>query len=127
VEVQDVPQAKTSKSKGRHASVSPQDLCEQWQIGLEPAKETLKRMTQQLAGLAVMPLLAHDANRVLQKKRLDQMWTSDAMNGGLKSLDGNRCRQAFLNGTFFAETCPIAWKADAGFSSEDICDGAWRT
>jgi hypothetical protein len=30
VDVQDVPQAKSFQSKGRHSSVSPEDLCERW-------------------------------------------------------------------------------------------------
>ena len=36
--LQDVPQAKKSQSKGRHATVSPEELSERWQIGLEQAR-----------------------------------------------------------------------------------------
>jgi hypothetical protein len=46
VEVQDRPQIKTFQSNGRHSSVLPEDLSERWQIGLEQAKETLKKTTQ---------------------------------------------------------------------------------
>jgi hypothetical protein len=56
VEIQDVPQLKTFQSKGRHSTVSPEDLSERWQIGLEQARETLKQTTQRLARSAVMPL-----------------------------------------------------------------------
>ena len=90
VEVQDVPQAKSFQSKGRHSSVSPEDLSERWQIGLEQAKETLKRTTQRLARSAVMPLARrHKADRKFQTKRLAGMWASDTMDGRVKSLDGN--------------------------------------
>jgi hypothetical protein len=51
---------------------------------------------------------------ILQTKRLDGKWASDAMDGRVKSLDGNRHGQAFSNGTFFAEMHPMASKKDAG-------------
>jgi hypothetical protein len=34
-EAQDLPPIKTFQSKGRHSLVSPEDLSERWQIGLE--------------------------------------------------------------------------------------------
>jgi hypothetical protein len=114
VEVQDVPQLKTFQSKGRHSSVSPEDLSERWQIGLEQAKETLKRTTQRLARSAIMPLARrYRADRIFQRKILDGMWASDTMDGRVKSLDGNRYGQVFSNGTFFAEIYPMARKAVA--------------
>jgi hypothetical protein len=115
VEIQDIPQLKTFQSKGRHSSVSPEALSERWQIGLEQAKETLKRTTQRLARSAVMPLARrYRADRRFQTKRLDGMWASDTMDGRVKSLDGNRYGQVFSNATFFAEIYPMARKADAG-------------
>jgi hypothetical protein len=115
VDIQDVPQLKTFQSKGRHSSVSPEALSERWQIGLEQAKETLKRTTQQLARLAVMPLArCYRADRGLQTKQLDRMWASNMMDGRVKSLDGNRYGQVFSNATFFAKIYPMAGKADAG-------------
>ena len=48
VEVQDVPQVTTFQSKSRHSSISPEDLSERWQIGIETAKQTLKRTSQRL-------------------------------------------------------------------------------
>jgi hypothetical protein len=98
VEVQDVPQLKTFQSKGRHSTVSPEALSERWQIGLEQAKETLKRTTQRLARSAVMPLARrYRADRRFQTKRLDGMWASDTMDGRVKSLDGNRYGQDKLS------------------------------
>ena len=115
VEVQDVPQAKTFQSKGRHSTVTAEALSERWQIGLEQAKETLKRTTQRLARSAVMPLARrYRADRRFQTKRLSGMWASDTMDGRVKSLDGNRYGQVFSNGSFFAEIYPMARKADAG-------------
>jgi hypothetical protein len=55
-EAQDLPPIKTFQSKGRHSSVSPEDLRERWQIGLEQSKETLKWTAQRVIQLAVMPL-----------------------------------------------------------------------
>jgi hypothetical protein len=42
------------------------------------------------------------------------MWASDAVDGRVKSLDGNRHAQAFSDGSFFAEVHPMATKSDAG-------------
>ena len=115
VEVQDVPQLKTFQSKGRHSSVTPESFSEKWQIGLEVAKETIKRTTQRLSRSAVMPLARrYRADRHFQTKRLDGKWATDTMDGRVKSLDGNRYGQVFSNGTFFAEIYPMARKKDAG-------------
>jgi hypothetical protein len=77
-ESQDLPPIKTFQSKGRHASVSPEDLSEQWQIGLEQSKKTLKRTTQRVIRSAVMPLeRRYPADRMFQTKRLAGKWASD--------------------------------------------------
>jgi hypothetical protein len=70
-EAQDLPPIKTFQSKGRHSSVSPEDLSKRWQIGLEQSKETLKRTTQRVIRSAVMPLARrYRADRMFQNKRL---------------------------------------------------------
>jgi hypothetical protein len=70
-EAQDLPPIKTFQSKGRHSSVSPEDLSEIWQIGLEQSKETLERTTQRVIRSAVMPFARqHCADRMFQSKRL---------------------------------------------------------
>jgi hypothetical protein len=38
------------------------------------------------------------------------------MDGGVKSLNGNRYAQVFSNGGFFAKVYPMARKADAGIA-----------
>jgi hypothetical protein len=116
-EAQDLPPIKTFQSKQRHSSVSPEDLSVRWQIGLEQSKETLKRMTQRVIRLTVMPLARrYRADRMFQTKRLAGKWASDTMDGRVKSLDGNQYTQVFSNGGFFAEVYPMARKADAGLA-----------
>lgn len=113
VEVQDVPQLKTFQSKGRHSSTSPEELSERWSIGLDQAKETLKRTSQRLVRSAVMPLARrYKADSMFEKKRLRGIWSTDTMDGRVKSIDGNRYAQVFANGGFFAEIYPMASKAD---------------
>ncbi len=116
-EAQDLPPIKTFQSKGRHLSVSPEDLSERWQIGLEQSTETLKRTTQRVIRSAVMPLARrYRADRMFQTKRLAGKWASDTIDGRVKPLDGNQYAQVFSNGGFFAEVYPMARKADAGLA-----------
>ena len=56
VMVQDVPQAKAFQSTGRHSTVSLKELIEQWQIGLEQARETISKTTQRRTLSAVIHL-----------------------------------------------------------------------
>ena len=53
-------------------------------------------------------------DRVFQTKSLTDMWTTDTMDGRVKSLDGNRYAQVLSNGIHFYEIYPMAKKADAG-------------
>ena len=72
--VQDVPQAKTFHLKGCHLTVSPEELSEWWQIGLEQAIYTICKTTQRLTHSAVMPLSSkYKADRVFQTKSLIDM------------------------------------------------------
>jgi hypothetical protein len=115
VEVEDLPQAKTFQSKGRHSTTTAEDLSERWHIGLVQAKETMKRTTQRLKRSAAMPLARrYRADRMFERKRLRGMWSSDTMDGRVTSIDGNRYGQVFANGSFFAAIYPMAKKASAG-------------
>ena len=38
MKVQDVPQAKTFHLKGRHSTVSPEEMSERWQIGIKQSR-----------------------------------------------------------------------------------------
>ena len=53
---EELPLAPTFQSKGRHFSVSPQDLSERWFIGLKKAKDTIKNTTQQILRSALLAL-----------------------------------------------------------------------
>ena len=44
-QVQDVAQAKPFQLKGRHSTVSPEELSEKWQMGLEQAREKIAKTT----------------------------------------------------------------------------------
>jgi len=89
VQVQDVPAARTFESKERHTLVNPEDLSEQWSIGLGQAKETLKRTTQRIVRLAVMPLARrYRADRIFEKRRLRGEWFTDTLDGRVASKDG---------------------------------------
>ena len=44
--IEDLPQANKFQSKGHHATVSPEELIERWQIGLKQARETIVKTTQ---------------------------------------------------------------------------------
>ena len=46
--VQDVPHAKTFQSKGRHSTVSPEELSERWHIGPGQEREIIDKTTQRL-------------------------------------------------------------------------------
>jgi hypothetical protein len=62
-----------------------------------------------------MPLACrHQADWMFQRKGLRGMWSSDTMDGRVKSIDGNRHTQAFANGSFFAKVYPMATKGLAG-------------
>jgi hypothetical protein len=91
VQVQDVPAARTFESKERQTLVTPEDLSEQWSIGLGQARETLKRTTQRILRLAVMPLARrYRADRIFEKRQLLGKWCIDTLDGRVASKDGNR-------------------------------------
>ena len=108
--VQDVPQAKTFQSKGRHSTMSPEELSERWQVFLKQLRETITKTTQRLTHSAVMILMRqYKADRLFQTKSLTDMWATDTM---VKYLDGNQYSQVFSNGKYFAEIYPMDKKAD---------------
>ena len=65
---EELPSAPTFQSKGRHSSVSPQDLSERWLIGLKKAKDTIKNTTQRILRSALLPLAQrYRANRMYER------------------------------------------------------------
>ena len=98
--LQDVPQAKTFKSKGGYSTVSPEELSERWQIVIEQARDAISKTTQRLARSAAMPLARlYKVERVFRTKSLTNMWATDTMDVRVNYLDGNRYAQVFSNGT----------------------------
>ena len=88
--VQDVPQANIFQSKERHSTVSLEELSERWQTGLEQAREKIYKTTQRLTCSYVIPLTRqYKANIVFHTKRITELWSTDTMDGWVKSLDGN--------------------------------------
>ena len=71
----DVPAVKTFVSTERHTSVTPKDLSKRWGIGLQQAKETLKRTTQRIVRSATMTLRRrYRADQNFEKPRLRGDW-----------------------------------------------------
>ena len=109
-----VPQSKTFQSKGRHSTMSPEELSEWWKIGIKKARKTIAKTTKRLTRSEGMPLLRRNkADRVFQTKKISGMWDTDTMDGRLKSIDRNRYEQVFYNGTYFAEMYPMSKKDEA--------------
>ena len=112
--VQDVPQAKTYQLKGRHSIMSPEELSEQWNIGLKQARETITKTAQRLTCSDVMPLARkYKAYRVFHNKMITGMWATYNMYRQENLLDGNQYAHVFSNGRYFAEIYPMAKKSDA--------------
>ena len=134
--LQDVPSARTFKSKERHSTVTPSDLSERWYIGLGQARQTLKVTTQRFMCSAILPLAWwYQVDRMFIRPRIRGTIYMDTMNGRYKSLDGNKHAQIFANESFFATAYPMEHKSSAGqalkqfisdFSIPDklVCDGA---
>ena len=68
---EELPSAPTFQSKGRHSSVSPQDLSERWLIGLKKAKDTIKNTTQRIQRSALLPLARrYRADRMYERPQI---------------------------------------------------------
>ena len=88
--LEELPLAPTFQSKGRHSSVSPQDLSERWFIGLKKARDTIKNTTKQILCSALLPLVRrYRADRMYERPRIRGTVYTDTMDGQYKSLDGN--------------------------------------
>ena len=134
--LQDVPLARTFQPKERHSTVTPSDLSERWYIGLGQATQTLKATTQRLMCSTILLLAQqYHADRMFVKPRIHGTIYTGTMNGGYKSLDGNKHAQIFANESFFATAYPMEHKSstgqalkqfisDFGIPDKLVCDGA---
>ena len=67
----ELPPVPTFQSKSRHSSVTPEDLSEQWFIGLKKAKDTIKNTTQHILCLALLPLAwRYREDRMYERPRI---------------------------------------------------------
>ena len=112
---EELPSAPTFQSKGRHSSVSPQDLSERWFIGIKKAKDTIKNTTQRTLRSALLPLARrYRADRMYERPRIRGTIYTDTMDGQHKSLDGNKYAQVFATDFHFSAVYPMESKGLAG-------------
>ena len=132
---EELPSVPTFQSKGRHSSVSPQDLSERWFIGLKKAKDTIKNTTQRILRSALLTLARrYRADRMYERPRIRSTIYTNTMDGQHKSLDGNKYAQVFPTDFHFSAVYPMESKgmagdalkqfiADFGVPDQIICDG----
>ena len=112
---EDVPSRRTFVSNERHARVSPAELSECWGIGLTQATNTIQVTTQKGMRSAILPLSRrYRADRVFERPLLRGQFSTDTMDGRVKSLDGNRYAQVFATKDLFAAAYPMQSKSMAG-------------
>ena len=112
---EELPTAPTFQSKSRHSSVTPEDLSEQWLIGLKRAKDTIQNTTQRISRSALLPLARrYRADRMYERPQVRCVVYTDTMDGQHKSLDGNKFAQVFANDFHFSAVYPMESKGHAG-------------
>ena len=122
LERSDVPLINTFQSSARHTDVSPQELSERWGISIATATNTLKKTTQKFLRSAVLPLSRwYRADRVFSRKTLSGDWSTDTMDGRVKSLEGNKYAQVFANKAYFSRIYPMDSKGKAGDALRIFC------
>ena len=112
----------TFVSKSRHTDVSAQDLSDRWLISVGKAVATLKKTTQRFTRSAILPLARrYRADRVFSRKTLSGVWSTDTMDGRIRSLDGNQYAQVFGNKSYFAKIYPMDSKSKSGNALRLFC------
>ena len=118
----DVNDMSTFQSSDRHTDVTARDLSERWHISLAQAENTLKKTTQKFLRSAILPLSRrYRADRMFRRKTLDGKWSTDTLDGRVKSLDGNRYAQVFANKGYFSKIYPMDSKGKAGDALRLFC------
>ena len=91
-------------------------------INYSQAIRTLQKSTQRFKHSAIMPLTRkYRADRMFSRKYLAEVWSTDILVGKVKSLEQNRYAQVFLNKNYFATTCPLKKKSQAGEALNFFC------
>ena len=103
------------KAKSRHSLVTPEDLSEQWLIGLKRAKDTIRNTTQRILRSALLPLARrYRADRMYERPRIRGVVYTDTMDGQHKSLEGNKYAKVFATDFHFSAVYPMESKGHAG-------------
>ena len=101
-------------SNERHSDVTPQDISDRWFISLPTAIKTLGKSTQKFLRSVILPLTRrYRADRMFYRKLLSGTWSTNTMDGRVKSLEGNRYAQVFANKGCFSKLYPMAKKSEA--------------
>jgi hypothetical protein len=121
-DVRDLPITPTFQTEERRSSVTPEQLADHWMIGLDTARQTLKRTTQCFLRSALLPLSPrYKADRTNRAPRLQGEWYTDTVEGRCKSRDGNKNGQIFANEAYFAVFYPMDSKSKAGDALHTFC------
>ena len=102
---------------GRHVGkVTPEALMEQWGIGIEAAKDTIKATTQLAIRNAIHPLRRRYRTDLLSLnyRRINEVVFSDTIFSKYEAYSKSTCAQVFatLSGAFFVY--PLKSKSEAG-------------
>jgi hypothetical protein len=120
--VRDLLITPTFQTEERRSRVTPEQLADHWMIGLETARQTLKRTTQCFLRSALLPLSRrYKADRMYRVPRLQGEWYTDTVEGRCKSRDGNKYGQMFANEAYFAVFYRMDSKSKAGDALHTFC------
>ena len=110
---EEIQPPKTFISKGRHSTMTPEDLSERWNISVAQAALTLKATTRRLIRSAVMPIARrYRVDRMFGIRRLNCSVSTDTMDARCKSIHNQRYCQVFATKEYFVEAYPIVQKGD---------------
>jgi uncharacterized membrane protein YgcG len=105
---EDVPARRTFISSERHLAITAENLSDQWSIGLEQARATLRATRQRGTRSAIMPAgRRYRADRQYNLRRLQGRFATDTMYGDIKSIDGKKYAQAYTHKNGFSAVYPI--------------------
>jgi hypothetical protein len=110
--------ANTFVSQKRHSQISPDQLSERWNIGLNQAKKTLQVTTQKGVRSAILPLSRrYRTDRMFNQRKLrGQKFFTDTLFGKTKSLTNNTYVQIFANESYFVKAYSMEKKSGAGLA-----------
>ena len=118
----DVPTPNTFVSSDRRTDVSGKEISDRWFINHAQAMKTLQKSTQRFKRSAILPLTRrYRADRMFYRKSLAGVWSTDTLDGKVKSLEQNRYAQVFANKSYFVTVYPLEKKSQAGEALRLFC------